>query len=112
MLLLFWTVTAVTPPLELPPKKPPLKKPPPKPPPDEPPITIGTPPLLPTATWGGGGGGTNIGGMMVRVVTVCGAAQATRRTVRLTTRRCVARRACGTFAWATIEGRGGGFSAT
>lgn len=104
---------------ELPPKKPPEKKPPPKPPPKppEPPITIGTPPpVLPTATGGGGGGGTNIGGMIVRAMTVgcAGAAHATRRSVRRTTRCGAGRwaRAGRTFACLTMAGRAGGFSAT
>jgi len=110
----------VAPPLlELPPKKPPEKKPPPKPkpPPEEPPTT--TTPLLPpldAIIGGGGGGGTNIGGTMVRVVTVAGAAQTVRRTVRRTTRRWTvrARRTwpVRAFACLTIAGRGGGFSAT
>ena len=54
------------------------------------------------------------GGMIVRVVTVgAGAAQATRRTVRRTTRRG-AGRACAvrTFDCLTMAGRAGGFSAT
>ena len=64
-----------------------------------------------------GGGGTNIGGMIVRVVTApaaaAGAAQATRRTVRRTTRRAPVRRTwVRAFACLTIAGRGGGFSAT
>ncbi len=114
------TVIVVLPPVELPPTKLPLKKPAPKPlpKPEPPPITIGTPPLalLATATGGGGGAGMNIGGTMVRVVVTCGAgaAQATRRTVRRTTRRCLDRaRRTGTvraFAWLTRVGRGGGFS--
>ena len=108
-----------TPPVELPPKKPPEKKPPPKPkpPPPDPPTTTmpPPPPLLATAT-GGGGGGANMGGMIVRVTVWVGAAQETRRTVRLTTRRWEDRAlrmvpllAC---ACLTIAGRGGGFSAT
>lgn len=92
---MFWTVTTVPPLDALLPMKPPEKKPPPKPKPlpPEPPTTTRPPlpPLLPTAT-GGGGGGANIGGMIVRVTVCVGAAQATRRTVRLTTRRCEARR--------------------
>ncbi|MGZ8347703.1 MAG: hypothetical protein ACXWUP_11390 [Allosphingosinicella sp.] len=43
----------------------------------------------------------NIGGTIVRVVTVCGAAQATRRTVRRTIWRGAGRRTAGrTFAFA------------
>ena len=114
------TVIVVLPPVELPPTKLPLKKPAPKPLPKPlpPPITIGTPPLalLATATGGGGGAGTNIGGTIVRVVVTRGAWQATRRTVRRTTRRCLdwARRtvAVRAFAWLTMDGRAGGFSAT
>ena len=82
-------MTITEPPLALLPMKPPEKKPPPKPkpPPPEPPTTTRPPepPLDATAT-GGGGGGANIGGMIVRVTVCAGAAQATRRTVRLTTR--------------------------
>lgn len=112
------TVMSVRPPPELPPKKPPAKKPPEKPP-LVPPTTTGMapPPLLAIAI-GGGGGGANIGGMMVRVVTApavaAGAAQVTRRTVRLTTRRLeLARRTVAGLALAclTTVGRGGGFSA-
>ena len=116
------TVTTAAPPLALLPMKAPEKKPPPKPKPlpPEPPTT--TTPLLPpldaTAT-GGGGGGANIGGMIVRVTVWVGAAQATRRTVRLTTRRRVAERAPARRTWPlfayaclTMAGRGGGFSAT
>jgi hypothetical protein len=125
LLLLFWTVTVVVPPDELPPKKPPLKKPPPKPkpPPELPPTITGMPPLLPvTATGGGGGGGTNIGGTMVRVVTVW--AGAARQTVRRISRRATRRFdvllrttpfstvAARTFAWLTIAGRGGGLAAS
>jgi hypothetical protein len=118
--LVFVTVTILPPLDELPPKKPPEKKPPPKPkppPPEEPPTTtMPPPPLLPTATGGGGGGGANIGGMIVRVTVCVGAAQATRRTVRRTTRRWEDRawRTAPLLACAclTIAGRGGGFSAT
>ena len=114
------TVIVVLPPVELPPTKLPLKKPAPKPLPKPlpPPITTGTPPLalLATATGGGGGAGMNMGGTIVRVVVTWGARQATRRTVRRTTRRCFdwARRtvAVRAFAWLTMEGRAGGFSAT
>ncbi len=111
------TVTTVLPPVELPPKKLPEKKPLPKPKPGPllPPMSKagGPPVLLATATGGGGGGGTNIGGTMVRVVTpAAGAGQATRRTVRRTTRRWP-RRTCAVraFACLTIAGRAGGFSA-
>ena len=113
----------VVPPEELPPKKPPLKKPPPKPkpPPELPPTMTGTPPVLPvTATGGGGGGGMNMGGTMVRVVTVCPgvARQTVRRISRRATRRFdVLRRttplstvAVRAFAWVTIAGRGGGLA--
>ncbi|MDQ8757993.1 hypothetical protein RCO27_17340 [Sphingosinicella sp. LHD-64] len=117
--LLVEEMTILPPEALLPPKKPPEKKPPPQPPPKppEPPITTGTPPPpLATAIGGGGGGGTNIGGMIVRVVTVpgAGAAQATRRTVRRITRRsCAARRTCaGRFESLRTAGRAGGFSAT
>lgn len=115
------TLTMVLPPVELPPKKPPAKKPPPKPkPPLLPPTTTGTvpPPVLATATGGGGGGGANMGGMMVRVVTVCsGAGQETLLTVRRTVRRCAEDRRTSAvrvfaLAWLITEGRGGGFSAT
>jgi hypothetical protein len=114
------TVIVVVPPEEvLPPKNPPEKKPPKPPPkPPEPPITIGTPPpLLVTMGGGGGGGGAKTGGMMVRVVTVsvAGAVQATRRTVRRTWRcfgAAVLARAGLALAWLTIAGRAGGFSAT
>ncbi len=123
MLLL---IEITVPPLdELPPKKPPEKKPPPKPkPPLEPPTMIGTPlePLEPTAIGGGGGGGANIGGMIIRevVTPAAGAAQATRRTVRRTTRRWAELRRtalrrtddplCLACACWTIAGRAGGFS--
>src|SRR5690606_25363709 len=98
----------------------------PKPPPEEPPTTIGTPPPPPpaTATGGGGGGGTNIGGTMVRVVTVWPGVwrQTVRRiSFRATRRLAVLRRtiplstavstvALLALAWLTIAGRGGGLA--